>query len=174
MNMRTNAGFTLIEALIALLIIMIGLLGVAGMQALAVRNSAQAHIRTLAGLDVHSLAAVMRANRVYWTDPGAAATVAIANSGGTTSITPSSLSGSTNCSVATCTPLQSAGYAVNQWAQLLKQLPADSNASITRIATAGTSASAYAVKLNWSERRMQSQGTSAAVEKHSTTVVVKP
>ncbi len=173
MNVRTNAGFTLIEALIALLIIMIGLLGVAGMQALAIRNSAQAHIRTLAGLDARSLAAVMRANRAYWTDSGAASNVSISNSGGTISITPSSLAGGTNCSAANCTPVQGAGYAVNQWAQLLKQLPSGS-ARITRIAIAGTSASAYAVMINWSERRMQSQGTSAATEKPSITMVVKP
>lgn len=173
MNVRTNAGFTLIEALIALLIIMIGLLGVAGMQALAIRNSAQAHIRTLAGLDVRSLAAAMRANRAYWTDPSAASNVSISNSGGTISITPPSLAGGTNCSAATCTPVQSAGHVVNQWAQLLKQLPSGS-ANITRIATMGTSASAYAVTVKWSERRMQSQGTSAATKKRLTTVVVKP
>ncbi len=174
MNVRANAGFTLIEALIALLIIMIGLLGVAGMQALAVRNSAQAHIRTLAGLDVRSLAAVLRANRAYWTDPGAASNVSVViNSGGTINISPPSLAGGTNCSAANCTPVQSAGYAVKQWGQLLKQLPSGS-ASITRIATAGIAASAYAVTINWLERRMKSQGTSAATEKPSITVVVKP
>lgn len=172
-----QAGFTLVEALIALLIIMIGLLGVAGMQALAVRNSTQAHLRTMAGLDAHGLAAAMRANHAYWTDPSAAPSVSIVYDNGAISITPSALDGGTDCASITCTAQQSAAYAVSQWAKLLKQLPSGSSASITRIATTGTSASAYTVQVNWSERTLRSNAqaaTSASTVGHSTTVVVKP
>jgi len=173
-----EAGFTLVEALIALLIIMIGLLGVAGMQALAVRNSTQAHLRTLAGLDAHGLAAAMRANHLYWTSVSAAPSVSIVNTHGTISIKPTALDGGTNCTTQTCTVTQSAAYSVGQWADLLKQLPAGSSASITRIATTGTSASAYAIQVNWSERKLRSNAqapvTGTSAESHSTTVVVKP
>lgn len=172
------AGFTLIEALIAMLIIMIGMLGVAGMQALAIHNSTQARIRTLAGLDAHSLAAVMRANSAYWTNLSIAPTsVSIVNTNGTLSIKPSSLVTGKDCASATCTAAESAGYAVNQWAEVLKELPSGAGASITQLATAGTSASAYAVTVNWSEKQMQAQGAKAASatpESHSTTVVVSP
>lgn len=173
-----EAGFTLVEALIALLIIMIGLLGVAGMQALAVRNSTQAHLRTLAGLDAHGLAAAMRANHAYWTDPSAAPDVSIVYSNGSISITPSTLDGGTDCASITCTAQQSAAYTVSQWAQLLKQLPSGSSASITRIATTGTSASAYTVQVNWLERKYSSNAQApvagSSTGSHSTAVVVKP
>lgn len=177
---HAQAGFTLIEALIALLVIMIGLLGVAGMQALAVRNSTQAHIRTLAGLGAHGLAATMRANHAYWASNTSLvpSNVSIVNTNGAISITPSSLDGGTNCAAVTCTPEQSAGYAIAQWSQLLKQLPSGSSAGITLISTAGTSASAYTVQISWSENKIAANGQSAVTgpesENRSTTVVVKP
>ncbi len=178
MRKNRESGFTLIEALIALLIVMIGLLGVAGMQALAIHNSTQAHIRTLASLDAHSLASTMRANRAYWTATAIApATVSIAASGGSITITPSSLASSPDCSAATCTAAQSAAYAIGQWAQALNDLPSGSSAKITRLATTTVAPSAYLVTLQWSEQNMQAnnQGvTQSSKTTPTTTVVVQP
>lgn len=163
-----------------MLIIMIGMLGVAGMQALAVHNSTQAHIRTLAGIDAHSLASTMRANSSFWTDVGQAPqTVSIQNNANSISITPTSLVTGKDCAAATCTPAESAGYTVNQWAEVLKQLPSGASATISRLPTNGVSATAYAVTVNWSERLMQAQGAKAVTQanekqQHSTTVVVQP
>lgn len=173
-----ESGFTLIEALIALLIVMIGLLGVAGMQALAIHNSTQAHIRTLASLDAHSLASVMRANRAYWTDVAAApATVSIAASGGSVSISPASLAAGPDCSAATCTAAQSAAYALNQWAQSLLDLPSATKATITRAAVTGSAPSAYLVTLQWSEQNLEAKNqgvTKSTTTTPTTSVVVQP
>jgi len=166
-------GFTLIEALIALLIIMIGLLGVAGMQALAIHNSTQAHIRSLASLDAHSLASEMRANRAYWADTALAPpSITIAASG--VSPMPATY---TDCSTADCTAAQSAAYSLTNWAKVLNTLPTGSMATITRAPITGTAPSGYLITLKWSEKTMKAknQGVLAASSAtSSTSVVVQP
>jgi type IV pilus assembly protein PilV len=54
---------TLIEALVSLLILSIGLLGVAGLQMQALRSNHGAHLRSQATVLAHDIADRMRANR---------------------------------------------------------------------------------------------------------------
>jgi type IV pilus assembly protein PilV len=56
-------GMTLIEALVALLVLSIGLLGVAGLQLQALRSNHGAHLRSQATILAHDIADRMRANR---------------------------------------------------------------------------------------------------------------
>jgi type IV pilus assembly protein PilV len=172
---RVQAGFSLLEALIALVIIMIGLLGVAGLQALGIHSGAQAHLRTLAALDAHSLAAAMRANRAYWANPAAPAKITIAAPPeGTTATLTGGIATGADCAAATCTAAQTAGYNLARWGSQLAALQHGASAEIERIAAAGTSAYAYKVTVTWSERRMRGQGVEKRGAKHSTSVVVQP
>jgi len=56
-------GATLVEAMVALLVLSIGLLGVAGLQIGALRNNHGAHLRSQATVLSHDIADRMRANR---------------------------------------------------------------------------------------------------------------
>ncbi len=56
-------GATLIEALVALLLLSIGLLGVAGLQINALQGSRTAHVRSQASVLAYYIADRMRANR---------------------------------------------------------------------------------------------------------------
>lgn len=56
-------GATLIETLVALLVLSIGLLGVAGLQMQALRGNHGAHLRSQATMLAHDIADRMRANR---------------------------------------------------------------------------------------------------------------
>jgi type IV pilus assembly protein PilV len=58
-----QGGMTLIEALVALLVLSIGLLGVAGLQFQALRGNHGAHLRSQATILAHDIADRMRANR---------------------------------------------------------------------------------------------------------------
>jgi type IV pilus assembly protein PilV len=58
-----QGGMTLIEALVALLVLSIGLLGVAGLQWEALRSNHGAHLRSQATILAHDIADRMRANR---------------------------------------------------------------------------------------------------------------
>lgn len=60
--MNKQNGFTLIEVLIAMLVLAIGLLGLAGLQATSLRNTQSAYNRSLATQLVYDLADRMRAN----------------------------------------------------------------------------------------------------------------
>jgi len=60
-------GFSLLEVLVALVIIGVGMLGIAKIQALAYASTGTASERSLAAIEAASLAASMRANRGYWT-----------------------------------------------------------------------------------------------------------
>jgi type IV pilus assembly protein PilV len=62
-NRSRQAGLTLIEILIAVLIISIGLLGVAGLQAFSLRNNHDALMRSHASALAADIADRMRANR---------------------------------------------------------------------------------------------------------------
>lgn len=61
-RVRTQRGATLLEVLIAVLVMAIGLLGIAAMQAVALRNSQGSMERTQAVIQSYSLLDAMRAN----------------------------------------------------------------------------------------------------------------
>ena len=60
--MKTNTGFTLIEVLIAMLILAFGLLGLAGLQTTGLRNNLSAYNRSQATQLAYDMADRMRAN----------------------------------------------------------------------------------------------------------------
>ena len=59
-------GFSLVEVMVAVVVICIGLLGVAKMQALALSNTTTSRLRALAAIQAAGLAAAMHSNREYW------------------------------------------------------------------------------------------------------------
>lgn len=62
MNKRSQGGFTLIEVLVSALILAIGLVGVAGLQAMSLKNNQSAYMRSQATALAYDLADRMRSN----------------------------------------------------------------------------------------------------------------
>lgn len=62
MRRPENKGFTLLEVLIALLVLSIGLIGLAGMLVISVKTNHSAYLRTQASFLAQSMADRMRAN----------------------------------------------------------------------------------------------------------------
>jgi type IV pilus assembly protein PilV len=56
-------GFTLLEVLVALLVVAIGVLGIAGLQATSLRNKNNAYLRTQANILAYDMVDRLRANR---------------------------------------------------------------------------------------------------------------
>jgi type IV pilus assembly protein PilV len=61
-----SKGFSLVEVMVALVIIAIGMFGIAKMQAVALSSTGASRSRALAAIEASSLASAMHANRLYW------------------------------------------------------------------------------------------------------------
>ncbi len=105
MNMKKDKGFTLMEILVALAVLSIGLLGMAGMQLFSMKSSHNAYLQSQASYFAYDLIDKMRANPVGF-DNGNYDT-AFTNIPGSPP----------NCqsTTATCSPTQLAAFELAQW-----------------------------------------------------------
>ena len=67
-NIGCAAGFTLIEVLISVIILAIGLLGLASLQALALKNNKDAFLYTQASLLGYEMSDRIKSNKAYWSN----------------------------------------------------------------------------------------------------------
>jgi type IV pilus assembly protein PilV len=185
---KSLAGFSLIEVLVALIIVSVGLLGIAKMQALAYSSTGIASKRSLAAIEGSSLASSMSANRIYWSALTAAATTNVV--GAVVTSTDPALTAAPNCTpgaAAPCTPSQIAGYDMNAWATALKKILPNDKATITCASTAGALPVNCVITMTWVENQaaINSQeaqaataaaaaGTPAAMQLPSYTLYVQP
>lgn len=66
-RLQANArGFSLIEVMVSVIVICVGLLGIAKLQALSLSNATSSRLRALAAIQAASLASAMHSNRQYW------------------------------------------------------------------------------------------------------------
>jgi type IV pilus assembly protein PilV len=155
---RVTAGFALIEVMISLLIVSVGLLGIAKMHALAIGNTQVAGSRALAAIYAGSLSSAMHANRAYWQAGLApASTTVVGNTDGTTTIGDTTLNGQTaNCTYSSsntapqCTPVQLASADLKTWGQSLLQLPGG-NGLVSCSTTVGLPVTC-SITVSWNEK----------------------
>lgn len=114
-------GFSLVEVMVALIIICVGLLGIAKLQALMLSNTGASRTRALAALEASSIAATMHADRNYWaggTPPVKTTVTDIVGSEGITS-TDAVLQTTPDCSLggadAPCSWAKIAAYDLQNW-----------------------------------------------------------
>jgi len=150
-----QAGFSLIEVMVAVLVISIGLLGVAKMQALALASTGTAKMRSLAAIQAASLASTMRADRNYWSaitvnnftvNVSSAGAVSSANDG-TLNTAPTGA-----CAATACTAAQMAALDLSNWAtSVVGTLPAATAQILCSYTATGTLPVSCAITLNWNE-----------------------
>ena len=106
MSLNHQQGFNLIEALIALVLLTIGLLGVAAMQITAVRNTQGSYARTQATTIMNDLAERIYANTLAAANYGAYDSTAA----GSCNVPATLCAMESSTAVAACTPAQMATY----------------------------------------------------------------
>ncbi|MES9956395.1 MAG: type IV pilus modification protein PilV [Sedimenticola sp.] len=97
---RSQKGFTLMEVLVTLVILSVGLLGLAGLQGYSLRNSNSAYLRTQASVLAYTMIDRMRSN-----PSGSYASYSTATA----------VSQSCEGSTVTCTDVQLSSYDKAQW-----------------------------------------------------------
>jgi type IV pilus assembly protein PilV len=64
--MKKQSGFSMLEVLVSLVIVMIGALGMAGIQMLSISNTETARYQSLAAILASSMTAEIQGNKAYW------------------------------------------------------------------------------------------------------------
>ncbi len=129
---RTSLGFSLVEVMVALVVIAVGLLGIAKMQALALASTTTASMRSLAALEAASLAAAMHTDRDYW-DANPPATITVSGTTITSSTSGFPTAGA-NClfgGTVPCDVTTLASYDLEQWVAALNELLPNATATIS-------------------------------------------
>lgn len=128
-NIHFHKGFGLIEVLVSVLILAIGLLGLAGLQAQSLRFNSEAYFRSQATLLAMDMSDRMRAN--YETARTNKTLYTIKK----TDTVPS---GGTDCESTACTPAELAAFDFKQWREVVDlQLPGG-KVSVTPVTSATT------------------------------------
>ena len=113
-------GFSLVEVLVTLVVVSVGLLGLAKMESLALVSTNVAGTRSIAAIQASSLAAAMHANRGFWGGGTAPASATVtATSAGAWTIGDTGLSVAATCTTSgatACDNAHMAAYDVQQWA----------------------------------------------------------
>ena len=167
-----QCGFSLIEVMVAVVIIAIGLLGNAGMMALVQNNTAIARFRGLGAIEADSLASMMHANALYWQSPAVPSSGSGFSIAGTT-ISDATLNGQAiDCTTAPCTSVQMAGYDLKQWGLSLASLLPTGTGQVKCSIVAATPVSCV-ISISWNENNMMLNQSGTSVTQ-SYTLVVQP
>ena len=115
-------GFTIVEAMVALVILVFGILGAIAMQSAAVSNTKIAADRSLAAIHASSILSKMNTNEDYWQtipvgfDIGIAADGTISDIGAGSDGADLEAAGA-DCVADVCSPLETASYNLKTWVQ---------------------------------------------------------
>ena len=167
-------GFSLIEVMVSLIVICVGLLGIAKLQALSLSNTTTSRLRALAAIEAASLAAAMHSNRQYWgTTPPLSVTVTAAGAPPSIASTDAALQAATNTDLtnnppsaspsavcigtvgggAQCTAVPLAAFDLARWTVALAALLPNATAAVNCPPVAGGAAPASCtIQIAWTEQ----------------------
>ena len=139
--MNKNTGFTLIEVLIAVLVLAVGLLGLAGLQATSLKNTQSAYNRSQATELAYDMADRIRANIVEANKLAASPYI---------TISPTAAAAQSDCKAVstTCTTADMAQNDLFEWNTNVTVLPGGAG-TIAVVAATRT----FTITISWTENR---------------------
>jgi type IV pilus assembly protein PilV len=173
--------------MVAVVVICVGLLGIAKMESLSQSNMTTSRLRALAAFEAAGLAAAMHTNRDYWANTPANYTITV-NPSAAPAITssdaalqaqasadfaagPAAANGATGLNacvgsaggLAECTPVNLASYDVARWTASLQGLLPNPTAAISCPNVAGAAApTSCTIQISWTERAVAMNTQEAA------------
>lgn len=147
---RIDHGFTLIEVLVALLVMSLGLLGIASTLIAAMHSSTSTYLQQQAVQASYDILERMRSNLVLANATGSGNPYVV----GATA--PSATAPSPNCAtVTTCTSANMAAYDVWEWQTQVKNSLPGGVGSISAAAGATSGTTQITIQLTWSDQPAQ-------------------
>ncbi len=138
---KHQSGFTLIEVLISMVIVSIGVLGLAGIQLTGLRNNQSSFFRTQATQLAYDITDRMRANPPGLDNGDYNNQAATAD----------------DCEANVCTSAQMAGYDLAQWNQAIQALPLGAGTvcvdSTPATAACDDTGESYVIRVSWDDGR---------------------
>lgn len=118
----SQGGFSMIESLVAFVVIVFGILGVAALQAVAIGGTKVAADRSTASIHTSAMISRMKGNEIFWQSMPVGSDITISDTGviadiGAGSIGTDLEAESTDCAVTACVPIETASYNLKTWAQ---------------------------------------------------------
>lgn len=155
-------GFSMLEVLIALVIILFGILGAEGVQLSAINNANIAKQKSLAAMVVSNMVARMQGNSKFWAK----------NTTSYSSIAASNTAPTNACS-SICTPANLAGHDRDVLSNDLYNTGL-SGASGSIAYVAGSSPASYNIILTWNAKNVDNVSTTASntIVNYNTSVVI--
>lgn len=154
-DINFSKGFTLLEVMIAMVIFSIGLLGLAGIQAVAISNNNSAYTRTVSMQLAYNMTDVLRASTggngniinafdtVTTAIPGTAPTSCIQKDGG---------------SVPNCSEADLANFEIYHWKKRIEKELASGLGSISK------SGDVYTITIMWDDEHTGATGTACGTD----------
>lgn len=137
--MHKNTGFTLIEVLITMVVLAVGLLGLAGLQITSLKNNQSAYHRSQANQLAYDIIDRMRANNFTDSASGDQSTV--------TYITGTATAHSDCLTLAGCSPTEMAENDLFQWQDALNKILPNGQGSISM------AGGLYTITILWDDNR---------------------
>ena len=177
-----SCGFSLVEVMVAVIVICVGMLGIAKMQALSLSNTTTARLRSLAAIEAASLASAMHSNRQYWANtalPFAAALNAgvITSSDGALAVQATAdLTNLTACFGVQCAALPLAAFDLARWSNNMTGMLPNPSANISCPANPGVNAPpSCTITISWREKSVAiNQQQTVALALPTYTLYVEP
>jgi type IV pilus assembly protein PilV len=176
-----DRGFSLLEVMVALVVLSVGLLGVVKLESVAYSSTNVASKRSIAALQAASLAASMHVNRGYWNSPDVSAAI-ITMTNGAAAVTASApllaaaIAAAPNCTslILPCVPANMAAYDLAQWAADLQRLLLNQNSVATINCGTSTPVSCM-INIQWNENTVATNAQeTVALAGPSYTLYVEP
>jgi len=147
----SNHGFTLLEVLIAIVVLSFGLLGMAGIQAIGIKNTSDANARTLAIQQAYDMADRIRANTV-------GATAGVYDSIAAT------IPADPGCIATGCSATQLRDYDQRYWNTNNQNMLPSGKGTVAVVGGTAIPNKQYLITVMWNENRIAAPGTTCGTD----------
>jgi type IV pilus assembly protein PilV len=166
---KRDRGFSLVEVLVALVVVSVGLLGLAKMESLALSSTTVAGVRSVVAGQAANLAAMMHADQDYWQN-----SIVPTSTTFTSATIPAAAKVCTTPGANACSPQDMASYDLNVWATALKGVLPFYSTAISCSTPTATAPASCAIQITWFDNAVamtaqQTNGTITALAAQPTT-----